>query len=121
MQKTVISTVCHDGLICHRNRTRQYMVSPRRVLVAAVLIGLVSGSSADAAPLRAGAAKIDITNVDAGPVDGPLHSRALVITDGTTTAVIVTIDVVSLGEIGHIPNDFLGNVRARVEVSSQRM
>ncbi|MEK6260530.1 MAG: hypothetical protein AABP62_18185, partial [Planctomycetota bacterium] len=39
-------------------------------LVAAVMIvGFVSTEAVDAAPLLAGVAKVDITNVDAGPVN----------------------------------------------------
>lgn len=69
----------------------------------------------DAKPLMAGAAKIDITNEEAGPVDGRMHVRALVIRNRQTTAVLVTVDAVAIGEIGHISNDFLGNVRAQIE------
>lgn len=59
--------------------------------------------------LLAGAAKVDITNVDAGPVDGPMHVRALVLQNKATTAVIITVDAVAIGEIGHIGNDYLPN------------
>ncbi|MEX0818869.1 MAG: hypothetical protein WD070_04730, partial [Pirellulaceae bacterium] len=65
--------------------------------------------------LRAGAAKVDITNREAGPVNDPLYAKALVIRNGSTTAVIVTVDAVAIGEIGHIGNEYLGNVRSRVE------
>jgi hypothetical protein len=67
------------------------------------------------AELRAGAAKVDITNVDAGPVNDPLHARALVIQDGTTTAVLIALDAVAIGEIGYIKNDYLPKVRARLQ------
>lgn len=67
------------------------------------------------AALKAGAAKVDITNIDAGPVNGRLHARALVIADESTTTVIVTLDVVAIGEIGHIKNDYLPTVRRRIE------
>lgn len=68
-----------------------------------------------AAQLSAGVAKVDITKRDAGPVNDPLYAKALVLQDGATTIVIVTVDAVALGEIGHIKNDYLGNVRARIE------
>ena len=67
------------------------------------------------AELHAGAAKVDITNRDRGPVNDPLHARALVLRSGETTVAVISMDVVSLGEIGHIGNDFLPNVRARLE------
>jgi hypothetical protein len=78
------------------------------------LISLVLAMPARAEML-AGAAKIDITNLEAGPVDGRLHARALVLQTGETKLAIVTLDVVSLGEIGHIQDDFLPKLRARIE------
>jgi hypothetical protein len=68
-----------------------------------------------AAELMAGAAKVDITREDAGPVDGRLHVRALVLKSGSTSAVIVTVDVVAIGEIGHVSDEYLGTVRKRIE------
>ena len=70
---------------------------------------------AEAATLRAGAAKVDITNYDAGPVDGPMHARALVVESDDTSVVIVAVDAVAIGEIGYIGNEYLGQVRARIE------
>jgi hypothetical protein len=70
---------------------------------------------ARAAQLQAGAAKVDITNRDAVPVNDPLWVKALVIKSDSTTAVIVTVDAVAIGQIGHIKNDYLGNVRSRIE------
>lgn len=77
--------------------------------------GLLMVAAAGAAELRAGAAKVDITSPDAGPVDGRLHVRALVLQHGDTIATLITLDVVAIGEIGHITNDYLPNVRARLE------
>jgi len=70
---------------------------------------------ATAAPLRAGVAKVDITNTEAGPVNDPLYVKALVLSDGRTTAAIVTVDAVAIGEIGPIKNDYLATVRAQLE------
>ena len=67
------------------------------------------------AELLAGAAKVDITREDAGPAYGRLHARALVVRSGGITTAIVTLDVVSIGEIGYVDNDYLGKVRAQVE------
>ncbi len=68
-----------------------------------------------AAELLAGAAKVDITAMDAGPVNGRLHVRALVLKSGVTTAAIVTLDVVAVGEIGHVSDEYLETVRQRVQ------
>src|SRR5690349_8466566 len=65
--------------------------------------------------LWAGVAKVDITSPNFFPVNDPLYVKALVLKTDTTTAVIATVDAVAIGEIGYIPNDFLGKVRARLE------
>jgi hypothetical protein len=70
---------------------------------------------ASAAELRAGVAKVDITDRAAGPVNDPLFAKALVVKNKAATAVLITIDAVAIGEIGRIGNDFLANVRARLQ------
>jgi hypothetical protein len=84
------------------------------LFVAAVAAILGSDRLAHAEQMLAGVAKIDITNLEAGPVNDRLHVRALVLKSGATLATIVTLDVVAIGEIGSIKNDFLGNVRSQV-------
>jgi hypothetical protein len=64
--------------------------------------------------LRAGVAKVDITHPQAKPGD-PLYVKALVLSDGETTAAIVTLDAVAIAEIGPIKNDYLTHVRAQLE------
>lgn len=86
-----------------------------RLAFLATLVLTAHAAPVDAADLRAGAAKVDITHTEAGPVNDPLFAKALVIGDGQTTVVIVTLDVVAVGEIGHVRNDFLGKVRSQVE------
>ena len=83
------------------------------ILSAAV----VAGKTGDvrAAQLMAGVAKVDITDREAGPVNDPLYAKALVLKSGTTTAVLITVDAVAIGEIGPIKNDYLPKVRARLE------
>src|SRR4051794_8594954 len=66
----------------------------------------------DADQLWAGVAKIDITNTKALPVNDPLYVKALVLRKGDTTMALVTLDAVAVGEIGYIPNDYLGKVRS---------
>jgi len=72
-------------------------------------------ATADAAQLRAGVAKVDVTNTEAGPVNDPLYAKALVLKDDTTTAVIVTVDAVAIGEIGPIKDDYLPQVRSQLQ------
>src|SRR5438477_7976288 len=85
------------------------------VVTFLAFVALFSSDAADAAQLSAGVAKVDITNREAGPVNDPLYVKALVLKAKNTTAVIVTVDAVSFGEIGYISNDYLPKVRARIE------
>ncbi len=80
-----------------------------------VAIGCLPIVSSPAAELRAGAAKVDITHRQAGPVNDPLFVKALVLSDGVRTAVLVTVDAVAIGEIGSIGNDYLAKVRAQLQ------
>src|SRR6218665_1232951 len=72
-------------------------------------------SSTIAAGLQAGAAKVDITDYKAGPVHDPSFAKALVVTSGTQTLVLLTLDAVAVGEIGRIGDGFLGNVRRQLQ------
>ena len=56
--------------------------------VAAAL--LLAPPAAEAAQLQAGAAKVDITDRHAAPVNDPLYAKALVLRSGEATAVIIT-------------------------------
>jgi hypothetical protein len=85
------------------------------VLTVSMIAGALSTRHVKAAQLWAGVAKIDITNTEALPVNDPLYAKALVLRSDTTTVVIVTVDAVAIGEIGHISNDYLGKVRAQIE------
>ncbi len=80
-------------------------------LAAAAVWPSLSSSLAHAAQLTAGAAKVDITDREAGPVNDPLFVKALVLKSDATTAVLITVDAVAIGEIGRIKNDYLPKVR----------
>lgn len=64
--------------------------------------------------LLSGVAKVVITDPEAGPANDPLYVKALVLRSGDEIAVIVTVDVVAIAEIGSIKNDFLANVRSQL-------
>lgn len=84
------------------------------LFLGAALAGL-GAASAHAGGLSAGVAKVDITDREAGPVNDPLYVKALVVKNDATTVAIITVDAVALGEIGHIGNDYLPTVRARLQ------
>ena len=64
--------------------------------------------------LLAGVARVVITDPEAGPANDSLYVKALVLRSDAETAVIVTVDAVAIAEIGSIRNDFLANVRSRL-------
>ena len=102
-------------------RAMPHAFSRVRYGFAGLLLCLVvaAGPSDAAAEVLAGVAKVDITNVDAGPVNDPLYVKALVVKSGATTMAIITVDAVAIGEIGYIKNDYLGKVRTRIEKELQ--
>jgi hypothetical protein len=85
------------------------------ILAAFVVVGSQPTDAAQASGLLAGAAKADITNRQSGPVNDPLFVKAIVLKDDATTVVLITVDAVAIGEIGHIKNDYLPKVRSRLE------
>lgn len=70
-----------------------------------------SAVSSFGAELKAGVAKAEITDLEAGPANDPLYAKALVLSDETRTVVLITVDAVAIGEIGPIGNEFLPKVR----------
>ena len=75
-----------------------------------------AASDAEGGGLRAGVAKSDITTSAEGVrINDPLYAKALVMDDGTTRLAIVAMDVTAIGGIGEVGDDFLPNLRARIE------
>lgn len=97
---------------------RRFPLFPRRVgriAGLALMAGLFLVHGANAVPLRAGAAKVDITSRDVPLNNDPLYVRALIVQSGAETLTIITLDAVAIGEIGYIKNDYLATVRSRLE------
>lgn len=97
------------------NRPRWMAIRWLFMTVLGVTALLFGSTSSRAGTLQAGAAKVDITDVDAGPVNDPLYVKALAIRSEATTLVIVTVDAVAIGEIGRIGNDYLPTVRGQIQ------
>ena len=74
--------------------------SPWSTLMLACLVCLVTSAPAAAQVLKAGVGRMDITHRKAPVI--PMYARALMIQGNGTTAVIVTLDVVAIAEIGKI-------------------
>src|SRR5947209_6104078 len=90
-----------------------------RILALGALTLLTPPAPAAEAALRAGVAKMEISDPQAKGTGEPLYVKALAVSDGETTAVIATVDAVAIGGIGPIPNDYLGKVRSRLETELQ--
>ncbi|HSH94336.1 MAG TPA: hypothetical protein VK968_09345 [Roseimicrobium sp.] len=79
------------------------------------LICLLPVAFLHAAGLRAGVARMDITERAGVTVNDPLYAKALVLKSDSATVVLITIDAVAIGEIGRIGNRFLPNIRAQLQ------
>ena len=62
-------------------------------------------------PLLAGVARVDITSPKATRVNDPCYAKALVLRQGDTAVVLVTVDAVAIGGIGVIRDSFMDSVR----------
>lgn len=86
------------------------------LMLAVCGLGLNAIQAAEVATgLSAGIAKVDITDRTAGPVNDPLYVKALVLKSHDTTAVLISVDAVAIGEIGRITNDYLPTLRSRLQ------
>ncbi len=66
------------------------------------------------AQIRAGTGKSNITS-NTVDVNDSLYVKALVLENGELRMAIITMDVVAIGTIGNIPDDFLNDVRNEIE------
>jgi hypothetical protein len=87
----------------------------RRIFIIIMLSALGQLPIRVLGQLKAGTAKVDITNTDAGLVNDPLYAKALALDDGSTKMVIITLDVVAIEEIGPIKNGYLAKVRSQIQ------
>ncbi|NLO03603.1 MAG: hypothetical protein GX126_15005, partial [Bacteroidales bacterium] len=88
----------------------------RDVIFFIGVIGLLICGTVASAQLKAGVSKVNITNIEAsGTVLDSLYIRALVLGNGSTKAVIISVDAVAIGKIGSIGDDYLSNVRSRIK------
>jgi len=82
-------------------------------VLAVAVLGGTTVTHGQSAGLRAGVAKVDISDRTV-PVHDPCHARALVLEQGATRVVIVGVDVVAIGGIGRLGDGFLPAVRGRL-------
>lgn len=103
------------------NTTCLHLISSHFIkldLKAALFISILALSSISVeaqSKIKAGVAKMDITDRSAGLVNDPLYVKALVLDNGLTKMVIITLDVVALEEIGPIKAGYLSKVRTQIQ------
>ncbi len=86
------------------------------IIILSGISGILYSGNANAAWLKAGVAKVDITNTEAYPVvNDSLFVKALVLENGPVRAAIITVDAVAIGGIGSIGDDYLEKVRSAIE------
>ncbi len=82
----------------------------------ALLCAVLFNPAALHAGLLAGTGRVEITDRTAAPlVNDPCFAKALVLKNGETTAVLITVDAVAIGGIGRIGNGFMATVRGALE------
>lgn len=83
-------------------------------LLAIAVVLAAPLSHTQAAELRAGVAKVEITD-RSGPVHDPCFVKALVLQSDRTTVALITVDAVAIGELGRIGNGFFAALRTRLQ------
>ena len=87
-----------------------------RILWIVGLIVITPFSVLHTQTIRAGVGKANISSTEPGTiVNDSLYVKALVLEDNQKTIAIITIDVVALEKIGHIPDHYLSSVRTLLQ------
>src|SRR5665648_261064 len=80
---------------------------PVAVFILTIAVLLIFSQGVNGASLRAGVSKVNITRDNPTElVNDPLYARVLVLDDGKTKAVIITMDIINIGltELAEIRN-----------------
>src|SRR5690554_1699034 len=102
-----------SDLLCTKSSTGFKL---KMIVYFSGMIFLLLSFSNVSAQLRAGVAKVNITNPNArGNITDTLYVKALVMKNGNTSAVIITVDAVAIGGIGSIHNDYFNSIRAQIK------
>ena len=89
-------------------------MKPGTIALLILSLGMYFAETANAQSLRAGTGKSNIT-ADDGNVHDSLYVKALVLKNNKTNLAIITLDVVAIGWIGDVPDDYFENVRRRLQ------
>lgn len=88
-------------------------ISPVITVLLFLFSGIFLGNLANAQTLKAGTGKSNIT-ADCGNVHDSLYVKALVLKNKKINLAIITLDAITVGGIGDIPDNYFENVRKRL-------
>lgn len=96
-------------------RSTVILSATRRCCQVLVVVSslILTNSDVVAVELLAGVGKSDISEPSVKHND-PLFAKALVLRQGNRTAVLITVDAVAIGQIGHIRSEYLQQVRTEL-------
>ncbi|MEN8228837.1 MAG: hypothetical protein ABFS38_11845 [Bacteroidota bacterium] len=86
----------------------------RLIVLVSISLGILSTQPVNAQSLRAGTGKSNIT-ADCGDVHDSLYVKALVLKSKKVNLAIITLDVVAIGRVGDVPDDYFGNIKRRLQ------
>ncbi len=86
------------------------------IIILTGILGVTQPDAANAAKLKAGVAKVNITNNDIGGlINDSLYARVLVLDNGSEEVVIISLDTRAVGEKGGVGNNFTERLRNRIQ------
>ena len=86
----------------------------RFIVLLSISLGILCVAPVSAQSLRAGTGKSNIT-ADCGDVHDSLYVKALVFKSKQSYLAIITLDVITIGEIGDVPDNYFENVKRRLQ------
>ena len=84
------------------------------VLMLLLFMGMLTNRELNAQVLRAGTGKANI-GADKGNIHDSLYAKALVIENKNTRIAIITMDIITIGGLGRYTEDFLPELRKRLQ------
>ncbi len=100
----------------YRNKTsRSTVLSSLPFILLCLIIDQFAFGEASSVQLKAGVAKMNITDMNSPLINDTLYVKVLVIDNRYERVVIITVDAVAIGEIGYIRNDYMQKVRSALQ------
>ncbi len=106
----------HSDKFVLTNKDTLCVIKIYLIIILTGILGVIQPDAANAAQLKAGIAKINITDSDIGGlINDSLYARVLVLDNGSEGVVIISLDTRSVGEKGGVGNNFTERLRSRIQ------